>query len=174
MANDIRAAGPPQNDGATVPETLAILPLRDSVLFPQAVLPLGAGRPSSLRLLEEAVSGGRAIGVVAQRDPGADDPQQTDLHRVGTLATIHRVLKQPDGTVRLVIQGMRRFRIMELTQLRPYLVARVEEAPDIMPAAGDLEAEALARSAANLFRQVVDVPAVAALQADVQLRMLPP
>jgi len=157
MANDIRAARPPQNDGATVPETLAILPLRDSVLFPQAVLPLGAGRPSSLRLLEEAVSGGRAIGVVAQRDPGADDPQQTDLHRVGTLATIHRVLKQPDGTVRLVIQGMRRFRIVELTQLRPYLVARVEEAPDIMPAAGDLEAEALARSAANLFRQVVEL-----------------
>jgi ATP-dependent Lon protease len=157
MANDIRAAGPPQNDGATVPETLPILPLRDSVLFPQAVLPLGAGRPSSLRLLEEAVSRGRAIGVVAQRDPGADDPQQADLHRVGTLATIHRVLKQPDGTVRLVIQGMRRFRIVEVTQFRPYLVARVEEAPDIMPAAGDLEAEALARSAANLFRQVVEL-----------------
>ncbi len=157
MANDIRAAALPQNDGATVPETLPILPLRDSVLFPQAVLPLGAGRPSSLRLLEEAVSGGRAIGVVGQRDPGTEDPQQADLHRVGTLATIHRILKQPDGTVRLVIQGMRRFRIVELTQLRPYLVARVEEAPDIMPAAGDLEAEALARSAANLFRQVVEL-----------------
>jgi ATP-dependent Lon protease len=157
MVDEIRAAGVPPNDGSTMPETLPILPLRDSVLFPQAVLPLGAGRQSSLRLLEEAVSRSRAIGVVTQRDPAADEPQQADLHRVGTLATIHRVLKQPDGTVRLVVQGMRRFRIVEVTQLRPYLVARVEEAPDIMPVAGDLEAEALARSAANLFRQVVEL-----------------
>ncbi|HET8575959.1 MAG TPA: endopeptidase La [Methylomirabilota bacterium] len=152
----MRAVGS-QKDGASVPETLPILPLRDSVLFPQAVLPLGAGRPSSLRLLDDAVSAGRTIGVVAQRDPAAEDPQQTDLHRVGTLAIIHRVLKQPDGTVRLVIQGLRRFRILELTQTKPYLVARVEEVRDILPPAGDLEAEALARSATNLFRQVVEL-----------------
>ncbi len=157
MADTIRAAGPPHHDGTAVPETLPILPLRDTVLFPQAVLPLGAGRPSSLRLLEEAVSAGHPIGVVAQRDPAAEDPQQADLHRIGTLATIHRVLKQPDGTVRLVVQGMRRFRILELTQFRPYLVARVEEAPDILPAPGDLEAEALARRTATLFRQVVEL-----------------
>jgi ATP-dependent Lon protease len=148
---DLRAAGAP------VPEQVPILPLRDTVLFPQAVLPLGAGRESSVRLLEDAVRGNRLIGVFTQRDASTEDPQEADLHRIGTLATVHKVLKQPDGTVRLVVQGLHRIRIVEVSHLRPYLVARVAEEPELAPLAGDLETEALARNAANLFRQVVEL-----------------
>ena len=148
---DLRAAGAP------VPEQVPILPLRDTVLFPQAVLPLGAGRESSVRLLEDAVRGNRLIGVFTQRDASTEDPQEADLHRIGTLATVHKVLKQPDGTVRLVVQGLHRIRIVEMSHLRPYLVARVAEEPELAPPAGDLETEALARNAASLFRQVVEL-----------------
>jgi len=143
--------------GAPVPEQVPILPLRDTVLFPQSALPLGAGRESSVRLLEDVVRGGRLIGVFTQRDPATEDPQEADLHRIGTLATVHKVLKQPDGTVRLVVQGLHRIRIAEMVQVRPYLAARIEPVPELSPPAGDLETEALARNAGNLFRQVVEL-----------------
>jgi ATP-dependent Lon protease len=142
---------------APVPEQVPILPLRDTVLFPQSALPLGAGRESSVRLLEDVVRGGRLIGVFTQRDPATEDPQEADLHRIGTLATVHKVLKQPDGTVRLVVQGLHRIRIAEMVQVRPYLAARIEPVPELSPPAGDLETEALARNAGNLFRQVVEL-----------------
>ena len=142
---------------APIPEQVPILPLRDTVLFPQSVLPLGAGRESSVRLLEDVMRGSRIIGVFTQRDPTTEDPQQADLHRVGTLASVHKVLKQPDGTVRLVVQGLHRLRIVEMLQVRPYLAARVVEVPEISSVPGDLEVEALARNAMNLFSQVVEL-----------------
>jgi ATP-dependent Lon protease len=159
MADDKVSTGGanPLSAGGPVPEQVPILPLRDTVLFPQSALPLGAGRESSVRLLEDVVRGGRLIGVFAQRDPATEDPQEADLHRTGTLATVHKVLKQPDGTVRLLVQGLHRIRIVEMTQVRPYLVARIAEAPEVSPPAGDLESEALARNAVTLFRQVVEL-----------------
>jgi ATP-dependent Lon protease len=143
--------------GVTVPEVLSILPLRDTVLFPQAILPLAAGREASVRLIEDAVRTGRLIGLFGQRDPSHEDPQESDLYRVGTVATIHKMAKQPDGTVRVVVQGLARVRIVEMTQRRPFLQARVEQVVDVTPAAGDLEAEALERNASTLFRQVVEL-----------------
>jgi ATP-dependent Lon protease len=149
-ANPLSAGGP-------VPDRVPILPLRDTVLFPQSALPLGAGRESSVRLLEDVIRGDRLIGVFTQQDPATEDPQEADLHQTGTLATVHKVLKQPDGTVRLVVQGLHRIRIVEMTQARPYLVARVAEVRDVSPPGGDLESEALARNAVTLFRQVVEL-----------------
>ena len=143
--------------GGTVPEVLSILPLRDTVLFPQAVIPLAAGRETSVRLIEDAARGGRLIGVFGQRDPSVEDPQQGDLHRVGTAATILKVVKQPDGIVRLVVQGIARVRIVEMLQTRPFLTARVEVVEETLPAAGDLETEALMRNAVTLFRQIVEL-----------------
>ena len=143
--------------GGTVPEVLSILPLRDTVLFPQAVVPLAAGRETSVRLIEDAARGGRLIGVFGQRDPSVEDPQQGDLHRVGTAATILKVVKQPDGIVRLVVQGIARVRIVEMLQTRPFLTARVEVVEETLPAAGDLETEALMRNAVTLFRQIVEL-----------------
>jgi ATP-dependent Lon protease len=159
MAHDKVSTGGvnPLSAGGPVPEQVPILPLRDTVLFPQSALPLGAGRESSVRLLEDVIRGGRLIGVFTQRDPSTEDPQQADLHRTGTLATVHKVLKQPDGTVRLVVQGLHRICIVEMTQVRPYLVARVAEVPEVSPPGGDLESEALARNAVTLFRQVVEL-----------------
>jgi ATP-dependent Lon protease len=156
MADEkIAGAGPERGPTAVVPDELPLLPLRDTVLFPQSILPLAAGRTSSLNLIEDAARSGQLIGVFTQRDPATEDPQDADLYRIGTLAAIHKVLKQPDGTVRLVVQGLARVRLVEMAQVRPYLKARVEEPAEVSPPAGDLETEALVRNASTLFRQIV-------------------
>jgi ATP-dependent Lon protease len=137
-----------------VPDILAVLPLRGTVLFPQAVMPLGAGRASSVRLIEEAVQAGRLVGTVTQRDPSDDAPKRDGLHDVGTVAVIHKALKQPDGTVRIVAQGLGRFRIVELVETEPYLKARIEAVIEDEPG-DDVEIQALARSVTSLFQNVV-------------------
>src|SRR5437867_952239 len=86
----IAAAGVQRDPSAVVPDELALLPLRDTVLFPQSILPLAAGRPSSLNLIEDAVRGGHLIGVFTQRDPATEEPQGADLYRIGTLAALNR------------------------------------------------------------------------------------
>jgi ATP-dependent Lon protease len=141
----------------SVPEIVSVLPLRDAVLFPHAVMPLGAGRESSVRLVEDAMGAGRTIGTFGQLVASVDAPQESDLHRIGTYATIHKVFKQPDGSVRLAVQGLSRIRLIEIVQTRPFLRARVAEVPEIMPAIGDVEALALTRNATTLFRQIVEL-----------------
>ena len=109
-----------------VPDILAILPLRGSVLMPHAVLPLGAGRASSVRLIEEAVQSGRLVGAIMQHDPKEDAPDQDGLFRVGTVTVIHKAIRQADGSMRLVVQGLGRFRLLEsLDQLVPILPANL-------------------------------------------------
>lgn len=110
-----------------IPDVLAILPLRGSVLFPHAVLPLAAGRASSVRLIEDAVQAGRMIGAVMQRDPSEEKPTRDGLHPVGTVAVIHKVLKQQDGTLRVVVQGLSRFRLGDIVEDQPFVRARVTE-----------------------------------------------
>jgi ATP-dependent Lon protease len=151
--------GRPEGDGRDrpIPDVVGLLPLRSAVVFPHAVVPLAAGRPSSLRLIEDAVQHGRLIGAVMQRDPAEDAPGLEGLHPVGSLAMIHRVFKQPDGTVRLVVQGLSRFRLVELREREPFLRARIEPLAEQEPEATDLEAEALRRSATTLFQKVVSL-----------------
>jgi ATP-dependent Lon protease len=144
----------------TMPDELPILPLREAVLFPQAVLPLAVGRPASVRLVDDAVLVGRLIGAVTQRDASQETPSAADLHRTGTVAVIHKMLKQPDGAIRLVIQGLERFRIVEFTQSMPYFKARIERLPDVPAASDDLEGEALARQALQLFQRIVELSPV--------------
>ena len=146
-----------QRDGERIiPDVIGILPLRGTVLFPQAVMPLGAGRPSSVRLIEEAMQGSRLVGAITQKDPKEDAPRANGLHSVGTITVIHKALKQPDGTLRLVAQGIGRFRLVEIIQIEPYLKARIEpiEEPESAP---DLEMEALVRSVRSLFGKVVSL-----------------
>src|SRR5512132_298319 len=157
MAEEMKADAGPTSVGTGVPEIVSVLPLRDAVLFPYAVMPLGAGRDSSVRLIEDAMSGSRTLGAFGQLVASVEAPQESDLHRIGTYTTIHKVFKQPDGSVRLAVQGITRIRLIEIVQTRPFLRARVEEVPDIMPAPGDLEAEALSRNATTLFRQIVEL-----------------
>src|SRR5436189_1684921 len=139
-----------------MPDVVGILPLRGTVLFPQAVVPLGAGRVSSLRLIEEAVQGGRLVGAVTQKDPKDDAPGADGLHSVGTLTVIHKALKQPDGSLRLIAQGVGRFRLVEIVQTEPYLKARIEPIEEQSPAQ-DLELEALVRSVTSLFATVISL-----------------
>jgi len=136
-----------------IPDVLGILPLRGTVIFPQAVTPLAVGRPGSVKLVQEALQGSRILGAVMQRDPSVDDPGAQGLHAMGTVILIHRAMKQPDGTVRLVVQGLSRFRITDVLQEAPFLRARIQRLSDDAPAT--LEAEALARTASTLFQKVV-------------------
>jgi ATP-dependent Lon protease len=143
-----------------VPDVLPILPLRGTVLLPHAVLPLGAGRASSVRLIEEAIQSGRLVGAVMQRDPQQDTPDFDGLHSIGTVTVIHKAMKQADGSLRLIVQGLGRFRLLEVVEREPFLRARVETIDEPVPAA-DLELEALTRSVRALFEKVVSLsPAV--------------
>src|SRR5438094_1255461 len=155
MTDKMKTDGGPTD--MAVPEIVSILPLRDLVVFPHAVVPLAAGRESSLRLIEDAVRAGHPIGTFGQLDATMDAPTENDLHRIGTYTTIHKVIKQPDGPVRLAVQGLSRIRLVEVVQTHPFIKARVEEVPEIMPPAGDLESEALVRNATNLFRKIVEL-----------------
>src|SRR5881296_1716380 len=140
-----------------VPDVLGILPLRNAVVFPHAVVPLGAGRASSLRLIEEALAGSRLVGAVLQRDASDDAPGAAGLYTVGTVVVIHKAFKQADGTLRLIVQGLERFRIVEIVQESPYLRARIEHIADDGDTSPTVELEALARSALGLFQKVVSL-----------------
>ena len=137
-----------------VPEILPILPVRDTVLFPGAVLPLTVGRESSLALVSSLEGEEKLLGVVAQLDPRIEDPAAADLHKVGTLAKVHKTVKMPNGNVVIFLEGLQRVNVLELIGLRPFLRARVEAQPEIT---GDVDAEleALQRNAQDLFRDVV-------------------
>jgi ATP-dependent Lon protease len=138
----------------SMPEVLSVLPVRDTVLFPGAVLPLTVGRESSLALVNSLEGEDKLLGVVAQLDPRIEDPSAADLHKVGTLAKVHKTVKMPNGNVVIFLEGLQRILITELISLRPYLRARVEPQPDITGDT-DAELEALQRNAQDLFRDVV-------------------
>ncbi len=137
-----------------MPEVLSVLPVRDTVLFPGAVLPLTVGRESSLALVNSLEGEDKLLGVVAQLDPRIEDPSAADLHKVGTLAKVHKTVKMPNGNVVIFLEGLQRILITELISLRPYLRARIEPQPDITGET-DAELEALQRNAQDLFRDVV-------------------
>jgi ATP-dependent Lon protease len=138
----------------TIPSELAILPVRDIVLFPGGVTPLPIGRETSIALVNSLQGDEKIIGVVAQLDPRVDDPSGADLHSVGTAAKLHKTVKMPNGNMVIFLEGLQRIRFVELVSLRPYIKARVEAQPDIT---GPLDAEltALERNAQSLFKDVV-------------------
>jgi ATP-dependent Lon protease len=138
-----------------IPDVVGILPLRGTVIFPHGVAPLAVGRSGSVRLVQEALQGSRIIGAVMQRDPAVDDPGPQGLHPIGTVITVHKALKQPDGTLRLVVQGLARFRVADIVQEAPFIRARIQRLDDDASSATTLEVEALARTATGLFQKVV-------------------
>jgi ATP-dependent Lon protease len=139
---------------AILPEVLPILPVRDTVLFPGAVLPLTVGRDSSLALVSALEGDEKFLGVVAQLDPRVEDPSAADLHKIGTLAKVHKTVKMPNGNVVIFLEGMYRIRVVELIGLKPYLRARVEKEIEFV-GEKDAELQALQRNAQDLFRDVV-------------------
>jgi ATP-dependent Lon protease len=140
-----------------IPDELPILPLRDTVLFPNSFMPLAVARESSVRLIDEAISGGKLIGVFTQRDASVEEPQQADLYAVGTASHIHKMFKLPDGSLRLIVQGLTRLTLDEVVETRPYLRARVRSAPEALDETDALEIDALLRNIKTNFQQVVSL-----------------
>jgi ATP-dependent Lon protease len=151
------ADGVPELDLSEVPGELGILPLRDTLLFPQVILPLAVARDRSVALVNDAVSARKVIGVVTQRDPETEEPEENDLHRVGTLTHIHKMFKFPDGSLRLVVQGVQRFRVLEISQYNPFIKAQVELLSDEIPPDQEVEIKGLAQSALAVFQKVVEL-----------------
>jgi ATP-dependent Lon protease len=141
----------------TLPDELPILPLRDTVLYPNSFMPLAVARESSVRLIDEAISGGKLIGVFTQRDASVEEPQQDDLYRVGTASHIHKMFKLPDGSLRLIVQGLARLTLDEVVETHPYLRARVSQAPEEFNDIDRLEIDALLRNIKTNFQQVVSL-----------------
>ncbi len=136
------------------PDVLPILPLRGVVVYPSTAVPLTVGQPRSVRLVDDVTAGeSKLVGLVAARDPEIEQPSPKDLFTIGTIATVHRLLRAPDGTIRLLVQGIDRFRVGEFMQEEPYLKARVYLAPETVESG--LELDALARNARDQFQQIV-------------------
>ncbi|GAB4492943.1 MAG: endopeptidase La [Anaerolineales bacterium] len=137
------------------PEVVAILPLRGLVVYPQTAVPLTIGQPRSVKLVDDVVGGDRFVGLVAAKNPELDMPGPADLYQTGTLATVHRLLRAPDDTIRLLVQGVERIRVLEYVQTEPYLMAKIQRLPENVEEG--LEVDALARNARDQFAQIAEL-----------------
>ena len=141
----------------SIPPELPILPLRDTVLFPNSFMPLAVAREASVRLIDEATATGRMIGVFTQREAGTEEPLQEDLYPIGTATHIHKLFKLPDGSLRLIVQGLARIRLDRLVHTRPYLRGLVSVADEQLREEDHLEIDALQRNIKSNFQQVVSL-----------------
>ena len=138
-----------------LPEELAILPLRNTVIFPGVVAPITAGRDKSLRLIRSITEEPKYVGMIAQRDGDNEDPGAADVFPIGTLAQIVKSFKMPDGNTTIIIQGKKRFKVLEWTQTEPYNRAKVEFLPEFVPAEDDVEFNILMESIKDVAAQLI-------------------
>ena len=138
-----------------LPQSLAILPLRNMVLFPGVVIPITAGRDKSIKLINDANAEGKIIGVVAQKNEEDEDPTKNDIHKIGTVARILRLLKMPDGNVTVILQGKKRFEIDAVITEKPYIKAAVKEVSEKRPGKHDTEFVAILDSIKELAIQII-------------------
>ena len=141
----------------SIPSELPILPLRDTVLFPNSFMPLAVARESSVHLIDDAIANGKLVAVFTQRDASMEEPAQEDLYTVGTATHIHKMFKLPDGSLRLIVQGLARLTLDEIVSAQPYLRARVRAASEDASEGDRLEIDALARNIKTNFQQVVSL-----------------
>src|SRR5437773_3050966 len=137
----------------SIPDELPILPLKDTVIYPFAVQPLGVGQERSIRLIDEVMRGNRLVVLVAQKSAEIEQAGQDDIFKIGTVSRIARMIRMPDGTIQIIVQGLERVEIGEFTQEKPYLVARVALKPDIQEV--DDETEAIKRNVVAYFQRLV-------------------
>ena len=149
----------------SLPDILPILPLRNTVLFPGVVIPITAGRDKSIKLINDANKGAKVIGVIAQKDESVENPRFDDIHSVGTVARILKVLKMPDGNTTVIIQGKKRFEISQPVSEDPYLSAKVKEVNEIIPKKDNKEfnvaIESIKDLSLNIIRQNPNIPSEA-------------
>jgi ATP-dependent Lon protease len=141
--------------GFSIPDTLPVLPLREAILLPFTATPLVVGQPRSVKLVDDVMRGNRLLTLIAQRDPKVESATPDVLHRVGTVGVIHQLARVGDGTIRMMVQGLERVRIKDWTQTEPYLVARIEQAPDEV--LEGTEVEALRQAVVDVFARLVAV-----------------
>lgn len=140
-----------------VPEAIPILSLRNTVLFPGVVLPISIGRPKSIQLIKEAYRNDKIVGTVAQKDPETENPSYEDLHKVGTIGQIVKLLEMPDGSTTAIIQGRKRMMLDELVSDKPYFVARVKSIPEAMPDPASKDFEAIVSSLKDLSLKIIRI-----------------
>jgi len=139
----------------SLPKDLPILPLRNMVLFPGVVIPITAGRDKSIKLINDANTKGKIIGVVSQKEEDIETPTSDDINKIGTVARILKVLKMPDGNVTVIIQGKKRFEIEQITTEEPYIKATIKEFPDIRPDDNDKEFKAISENIKELAIKII-------------------
>jgi ATP-dependent Lon protease len=148
-----------------LPDALPILPLRETVTYPDTLTPLAVGQERSVKLVNDVLSGNRMLAMVASKDPENDTPGPDDLYRVGVAGTVARMMKVPDGTLRILVQGAERIRILDYVTEEPYLVARIEAMPDVLEPSTELEA--LTRNVQGTFSEIIE--AIPYLPEELQL-----
>lgn len=155
--DDAQEVNPATESGrlSKLPDELPILPLRGVVVYPGTTVPLTIGQPRSIKVIDDVIAGDRVVGLLTIRNPEIENPNQEDLYQVGTVAVINRLFRAPDGTIRLLIQGISRFKVAEFTQTDPYLKAKIIADPE-KPETG-LEVEALARNARDQFEHIAEM-----------------
>ena len=149
---DTSSLGP---DLTQLPDELPILPLRGLVVYPHTAVPLTIGQPRSIKLIDDVAGEKRLIGLVASRNPELEQPLPEDLYRFGTVGSIQRLFRAPDGTIRMIVHGLARFELGEFTSLEPYLVARVHLRPETVEEG--LEIEAQVRAAKDQFQKAAEL-----------------
>jgi len=144
-----------QINNESLPESLPILPLGNTVLFPGVVIPITAGRDASIKLINDANKGGKVIGVVAQKDESVENPGEKDIYKTGTVARILKVLKMPDGNTTVIIQGKKRFAINKIISEKPYITATISDIPEAKPAPDNEEFKAIIDSIKDLSLDII-------------------
>ena len=142
-----------EDDQLTIPEVLPVLPLKDTVVYPFAVQPLGVGQERSIRLIDDVMRGDRLVVLVAQKSADIEQAGPDDIFKIGTVARIARMIRMPDGTIQIIVQGLERVSISEFTQEKPYLIANVAPKPDKQE--DDDETEAIKRNVVSYFQRLV-------------------
>ena len=139
--------------GVVLPAVLPILPLKDTVVFPQAMSPLAIGQERSIRVIDDVVAGDRLVALIASRDGAVEAPGFNDIYRVGTIAVVHKLIKVPDGTLRILVQGLERVHLDHEVDVDPYLLGEFSELPDVL--VDSPEVEALTRNVQGLFARII-------------------
>src|ERR1700736_2181082 len=152
----LRMQGSQRNEdeeGLSIPDVLPVLPVKDTVVYPFALQPLGVGQERSIRLIDDVMRGNRLVALVAQKSADIEQAGPDDIFRIGTVARIARMIRIPDGTIQIIVQGLERVEIGEFVQEKPYLTAHVQVKPDKQEK--DDETEAIKRNVISYFQRLV-------------------